>query len=169
MVTIFYSYFSSLSRARSFKWLPCSRCPCQPLFESPTVASSVCSKEQPTIEAAKNKWKLILQSRAVRGVRRQSPEAESPPPKTPPPLEQRRQGSSTSLVAQQDDQPVKLLNMFSKGRSGAKLLENNPILQFYEVGRAYASGGPEGIWKIHEAVSKTDGKVRRKSHFGCDV
>ena len=52
--------------------------------------------------------------------------------------------------------------MFSKGKSGSRLLENNPILQYYDVGRAHASGGPEGIWKIHEATSKIDGKVRQQ-------
>lgn len=49
--------------------------------------------------------------------------------------------------------------MFSKGKSGLKLLENNPILNHYDVGRLYASGGPEAVWKIHEGVSKSDGKV----------
>ncbi len=49
--------------------------------------------------------------------------------------------------------------MFSKVKSSSKVLENNAILQHYDVGKAYASGGPEGVWKIHEAVSKTDGKV----------
>ena len=49
--------------------------------------------------------------------------------------------------------------MFSKGKSGHKLLENNPILGLYEVGRLYATAGPEGVWKIYEGVSKTDGKV----------
>lgn len=48
--------------------------------------------------------------------------------------------------------------MFSKGKSALKLLENNPILNHYEVGRLYASGGPEGVWKIHEGFSKADGK-----------
>lgn len=52
--------------------------------------------------------------------------------------------------------------MFSKGKSGSRLLENNPILQHFEVNRCYASGGPEGIWKIYEARSKLDGKVRHK-------
>ena len=52
--------------------------------------------------------------------------------------------------------------MFSKGKTGAKLLENNPVLQYYEVGRCYASGGPEGIWKIYEGKKRADGKVR---HF----
>ena len=49
--------------------------------------------------------------------------------------------------------------MFSKGKSGYRLLESNPILSHYEVGRLYASGGPEGVWKIYEGVSKVDGKV----------
>ena len=49
--------------------------------------------------------------------------------------------------------------MFSKGKSGYKLLESNPILSHYEVGRLYATGGPEGVWKIYEGISKADGKV----------
>ena len=49
--------------------------------------------------------------------------------------------------------------MFSKGKSGAKLLENNLILHHFDVGRLYASGGPEGVWKIYEGFSKNDGKV----------
>ena len=49
--------------------------------------------------------------------------------------------------------------MFSKGKTASKVLEHNVILQQYEVGRLYAGGGPEGVWKIYEGVSKTDGKV----------
>lgn len=48
--------------------------------------------------------------------------------------------------------------MFSKGKSATRLLENNQIVQHFDVGRLYASGGPEGIWKIHEGVSKVDGR-----------
>ena len=47
----------------------------------------------------------------------------------------------------------------SKCKSGLKVLEGNGILQHYEVGKVCASGGPEAIWKVHEAFSKTDGKV----------
>ena len=54
---------------------------------------------------------------------------------------------------------TRLEKMFSKGKSGYRLLESNPILSHYEVGRLYASGGPEGVWKIYEGVSKVDGKV----------
>ena len=50
--------------------------------------------------------------------------------------------------------------MFSKGKSALKLLENNPILSHFDVGRLYASGGPESVWKIYEGVAKADGKVR---------
>ena len=50
--------------------------------------------------------------------------------------------------------------MFSKSKSGSRILENNPILNHYEVGRPYGSGGPEGIWKIYEGYSKTDKRVR---------
>ena len=49
--------------------------------------------------------------------------------------------------------------MFSKGKSGAKLLENNAILHHFHVGRLFATGGPEGVWKIYEGYYKTDGKV----------
>ena len=49
--------------------------------------------------------------------------------------------------------------MFSKSKSASKLLENNPILQYYEVGRLFGNGGPEGVWKIYEGVSKADGRV----------
>jgi len=50
--------------------------------------------------------------------------------------------------------------MFSKSKNASKLLENNSILQYYEVGRLFGNGGPEGVWKIYEGVSKSDGKVR---------
>ena len=50
--------------------------------------------------------------------------------------------------------------MFSKGKSALKLLENNAILSHFDVGRLYASGGPESVWKIYEGVAKADGKVR---------
>ena len=49
--------------------------------------------------------------------------------------------------------------MFSKGKTATKVLENNVITHQYEVGKLFGSGGPEGVWKIYEGVSKTDGKV----------
>ena len=55
--------------------------------------------------------------------------------------------------------------MFSKGKSALKLLETNPILGHFDVGRLYASGGPENVWKIYEGVAKADGKVRSKVVF----
>ena len=54
--------------------------------------------------------------------------------------------------------------MFSKGKSGAKLLENNAILHHFHVGRLFATGGPEGVWKIYEGYNKTDGKVSNECH-----
>ena len=48
------------------------------------------------------------------------------------------------------------------GRSSAavaKLLENNSITCHYEVGRYVGSGGPEGVWRLHEATARSDGKV----------
>ena len=49
--------------------------------------------------------------------------------------------------------------MFSKGKTASKVLENSAILQQYDVGRLCGSGGPEGVWKIYEGASKTDGRV----------
>lgn len=54
--------------------------------------------------------------------------------------------------------------MFSKGKTATKVLENNIILQQYDVGRMFGSGGPEGVWKIYEGLSKVDGRVRLE-HF----
>ncbi|KAK6627086.1 hypothetical protein RUM44_009563 [Polyplax serrata] len=54
--------------------------------------------------------------------------------------------------------------MFSKfkhvGSASAQqnILENNPISQFFEVGKQTASAGPELVWKIHDAYRKSDGK-----------
>ena len=59
---------------------------------------------------------------------------------------------------------MKANTMFSKGKSGAKLLENNAILHHFHVGRLFASGGPEGVWKIYEGYYKTDGKVSNECH-----
>ena len=41
----------------------------------------------------------------------------------------------------------------------AKLLENNSITCHYEVGKYVGSGGPEGVWRLHEARARSDGKV----------
>ncbi|EEB16557.1 hypothetical protein Phum_PHUM426920 [Pediculus humanus corporis] len=56
--------------------------------------------------------------------------------------------------------------MFSKFKyvgSGASaqqnILDNNPISQFFEVGKQTSSAGPELIWKIHDAYRKSDGKL----------
>lgn len=55
--------------------------------------------------------------------------------------------------------------MFSKFKSGGSVhaqspLDNNPICQFFEIGKQTASAGPELVWKIHDAYRKSDGKVR---------
>ena len=44
----------------------------------------------------------------------------------------------------------------------AKLLENNSITCHYEVGRYVGSGGPEGVWRLHEATTRSDGKVSER-------
>ena len=55
--------------------------------------------------------------------------------------------------------------MFSKfkGAGGAagghSPLDTNPISQYYDVGKQTASAGPGLIWKIYDAVRKSDRKV----------
>lgn len=53
--------------------------------------------------------------------------------------------------------------MFSKFKSSSGTpqspLENNPIGQYFEIGRQVASAGPELVWRIHDAYRKSDGKV----------
>ena len=49
--------------------------------------------------------------------------------------------------------------MFGKGKTATKVLEHNSILNQYDVGRLFGSGGPEGVWKIYEGMNKTDGRV----------
>ena len=61
----------------------------------------------------------------------------------------------------QEDSSLNVSTMFSKGKPASKVLEHNVILQKYDVGRLYGSGGPEGAWKIYEGCCKTDGKVNK--------
>ena len=55
--------------------------------------------------------------------------------------------------------------MFSKFKSATTSAppqnpyDNNPITQYFEIGKQVACAGPELIWKIHEGYRKTDGKV----------
>ncbi|EAA09496.3 AGAP005207-PA [Anopheles gambiae str. PEST] len=54
--------------------------------------------------------------------------------------------------------------MFSKFKSATTSAppqnpyDNNPITQYFEIGKQVACAGPELIWKIHEGYRKTDGK-----------
>lgn len=55
--------------------------------------------------------------------------------------------------------------MFSKFKhvgsaAPQNILDNNPIIQYFEIGKQVASAGPELVWKIHDAYRKSDGKVR---------
>lgn len=53
--------------------------------------------------------------------------------------------------------------MFSKFKSGTAApqnpLDNNPIIQYFEVGKQVACAGPEFVWKIHDAYKKQNGQV----------
>ncbi|XP_044733350.1 SCY1-like protein 2 [Chrysoperla carnea] len=51
--------------------------------------------------------------------------------------------------------------MFAKFKSGSvpqSPLDNNPVCQYFEIGKQTASAGPELVWKIHDAYRKSDGK-----------
>lgn len=54
--------------------------------------------------------------------------------------------------------------MFSKFKSGSANIpqnpwDTNPICQQFEIGKQSASAGPEMVWKIHDAMKKSDGRV----------
>lgn len=55
--------------------------------------------------------------------------------------------------------------MFSKFKTGTatpqNIIDTNPIIQFFEIGKQTASAGPELVWKIYDAYKKSDGKVSR--------
>ncbi|PRD29551.1 UNVERIFIED_CONTAM: hypothetical protein NCL1_29043 [Trichonephila clavipes] len=54
--------------------------------------------------------------------------------------------------------------MFAKFKPGQPS-ETNPITQYYEIGRQIGSAGPELVWKIYEAVRKSD-KRRQQTLLG---
>lgn len=45
------------------------------------------------------------------------------------------------------------------GSAPHNILDHNPIVQFFDIGKQTASAGPEQIWRIHDAYRKSDGKV----------
>jgi SCY1-like protein 2 len=53
-----------------------------------------------------------------------------------------------------------MFSKFKHGATGQNALDNNPIVQFFEIGKQTASAGPELVWRIHDAYRKSDGKVR---------
>jgi len=58
--------------------------------------------------------------------------------------------------------------MFSKFKHGGtqqNALDNNPIVQYFEIGKQTASAGPELVWRIHDAYRKSDGKVNLQPHL----
>jgi SCY1-like protein 2 len=53
-----------------------------------------------------------------------------------------------------------MFSKFKHGATGQNALDNNPIVQYFEIGKQTASAGPELVWRIHDAYRKSDGKVR---------
>ncbi|XP_068083856.1 SCY1-like protein 2 [Anabrus simplex] len=51
-----------------------------------------------------------------------------------------------------------MFSKFKHGSAAQNALDNNPIVQFFEIGKQTASAGPELVWKIHDAYRKSDGK-----------
>jgi SCY1-like protein 2 len=56
-----------------------------------------------------------------------------------------------------------MFSKFKHGPTGQNVLDNNPILQHFEIGKQTASAGPELVWRIHDAYRKSDGKVSVQS------
>jgi hypothetical protein len=50
------------------------------------------------------------------------------------------------------------------GGGPQSLLDHNPIVQYFDIGKQTASAGPELVWRIHDAYRKTDGKVSKKNY-----
>ncbi|GAB6033329.1 hypothetical protein CHUAL_013097 [Chamberlinius hualienensis] len=50
------------------------------------------------------------------------------------------------------------IEMFKFKQVPQHVLDNNPIMQQFEIGRQVGSAGPELIWKIYEAIRRTDKK-----------
>ncbi|CAH0703593.1 unnamed protein product [Spodoptera exigua] len=48
-------------------------------------------------------------------------------------------------------------------------LDNNPILQYFEVGAESSTAGPGLIWRIHDAYRKSDGKSRSPATVSAGV
>ncbi|KAF8790362.1 SCY1-like protein 2 isoform X2 [Argiope bruennichi] len=56
--------------------------------------------------------------------------------------------------------------MFAKLKTNPQTpQESNPITQYFEIGRQVASAGPELVWKIHEAVRKSDKREASVFYF----
>uniref|UniRef100_T1GHY6 Uncharacterized protein n=1 Tax=Megaselia scalaris TaxID=36166 RepID=T1GHY6_MEGSC len=58
--------------------------------------------------------------------------------------------------------------MFSKFKSGSTNIpqnpwDTNPICQQFEIGKQTASAGPEMVWKIHDAMKKSDGRYHNQT------
>ncbi|XP_023332600.1 SCY1-like protein 2 isoform X2 [Eurytemora carolleeae] len=64
--------------------------------------------------------------------------------------------------------------MFTKQKTGLRIIESNPIAQYYSIGRQLTCPVPEPdppVWKIYDAVSKADGKeasIHVYEKKGCD-
>nr|XP_046909922.1 SCY1-like protein 2 isoform X1 [Dermatophagoides farinae] len=54
--------------------------------------------------------------------------------------------------------PTLSTNSFGGSGSGCNNIDVNPISQYYECGKQIGSAGPELVWKIFDAVRKTDMK-----------
>ncbi|GIY74645.1 uncharacterized protein CDAR_532701 [Caerostris darwini] len=51
--------------------------------------------------------------------------------------------------------------MFAKLKTNPQTAqESNPITQYFDIGKQVASAGPELVWKIHEAVRKSDKRIQ---------
>ncbi|KAJ0183886.1 hypothetical protein K1T71_000309 [Dendrolimus kikuchii] len=91
-----------------------------------------------------------------------------------PPAAAQQAGTSGEASAEPKparSEPIPLVKRIGNGMAGiiSKLksgvtnnnpppLENNPILQYFEVGKESSNAGPGLVWRVHDAYRKSDGK-----------
>lgn len=60
-------------------------------------------------------------------------------------------------------------SMFAKFKSTPVVVhnpwDNNPITEFFDIGKEVASCGPEHVWKIHDGHRKSDVKVSEICYY----
>ncbi|XP_068627265.1 SCY1-like protein 2 [Battus philenor] len=51
-----------------------------------------------------------------------------------------------------------VISKMKSGSSSPPSLENNPIMQYFDIGKESCNAGPGLVWRVHDAYRKSDGK-----------